>query len=217
MWTGPYRSPMDPEVLAHYDEGAEHDASRRMVARATPDRGAAGAVVAGAAGAGARCGGRSRAVRGVDGVVRLGLGDAARSRSAARRRRRPRWSAATTSSSATGGGCRIRTGTFDVVLVLGPLYHLVDARRPGRGVATEARRVAALGRRRRWRRRSRGSRRCSTGCRRGFIRDERFRGIVARDLVDGTHRNPSREPGWFTTAFFHAAGAAGRARCGQPG
>jgi SAM-dependent methyltransferase len=91
---------------------------------------------------------------------------------------------------------------FDAVVTLGPLYHLVDAD-DRVAVLREARRVVAPG----------GvvvaaaiSRLASMldGFSRGFVRDERFRQIVARDLTDGTHRNPSRTPGWFTTAFFHA-------------
>lgn len=93
-------------------------------------------------------------------------------------------------------------GVFDAVLALGPLYHLVEmADRVA--VVREAHRVVKPG----------GvvvaaaiSRLASMldGFARGFVEDERFRQIVARDLTDGAHRNPSRTPGWFTTAFFHA-------------
>jgi hypothetical protein len=38
---------------------------------------------------------------------------------------------------------------------------------------------------------------------RGFVRDPAFARIVERDLTDGQHRNPSDNPDWFTTAFFH--------------
>jgi hypothetical protein len=41
------------------------------------------------------------------------------------------------------------------------------------------------------------------GVRLGYILDRRFRSIVERDLEDGQHRNPDRQPGWFTSAFFH--------------
>lgn len=89
----------------------------------------------------------------------------------------------------------------DAVLLLGPLYHLTDradrvaalreaARvvRPG-GVVF----VAAI------------SRFASVidGVRHEFLFDARFRSIVEADLRDGQHRNPSREPHWFTTAYFH--------------
>jgi SAM-dependent methyltransferase len=93
-------------------------------------------------------------------------------------------------------------GAFDAAVVLGPLYHLVDRsdrvealREAGRVVRASGVVVAAA-----------ISRLASMldGLSRGFVRDERFRDVVERDLSDGTHRNPSRHPNWFTTAFFHA-------------
>jgi ubiquinone/menaquinone biosynthesis C-methylase UbiE len=90
---------------------------------------------------------------------------------------------------------------FDAVLLLGPLYHLID--RDDRLLAwTEARRVVRPG----------GyvfaaaiSRFASLfdGLARGFLFDPAFRAIVERDLQDGQHRNPTDTPHWFTTAFFH--------------
>ena len=90
---------------------------------------------------------------------------------------------------------------FDVVLVLGPLYHLTD--RPGRLQALrEAKRVAraggivaiaAIGR----------FASLFDGLARGFLFDPEFRLIVERDLDDGQHRNPNDRPSWFTTAYFH--------------
>jgi hypothetical protein len=41
------------------------------------------------------------------------------------------------------------------------------------------------------------------GVARGFFADPEFRSIVTRDLADGRHNNESRDPRWFTTAFFH--------------
>jgi SAM-dependent methyltransferase len=89
----------------------------------------------------------------------------------------------------------------DAVLLLGPLYHLVErddrlqavreaARvvRPGGVVAAAAiSRAASL----------------IDGVGRGFIADPEFQTVVAADLADGAHRNPTRRPGWFTTAWFH--------------
>jgi ubiquinone/menaquinone biosynthesis C-methylase UbiE len=93
--------------------------------------------------------------------------------------------------------------TVDVVLLLGPLYHLTerDARLAALG---EVRRVLRSG----------GllaaaaiSRFASTfdGLARGFLADPRFERIVERDVSDGQHRNPDVEgrPEWFTTAYFH--------------
>jgi SAM-dependent methyltransferase len=89
----------------------------------------------------------------------------------------------------------------DLVLLLGPLYHLTS--RPQRVAAlAEARRVlrpgglliaAAI------------SRFASLydGLRRGWLDDPAFAAVVDRDLHDGQHRNPDHHPGWFTTAYFH--------------
>jgi ubiquinone/menaquinone biosynthesis C-methylase UbiE len=89
----------------------------------------------------------------------------------------------------------------DAVLLFGPLYHLVE--RPERLRALrEARRVARPG----------GlvfaagvSRFASLldGLRRGRLVDPLFRDIVTRDLLDGQHRNPTGDPAYFTTTFFH--------------
>jgi SAM-dependent methyltransferase len=91
--------------------------------------------------------------------------------------------------------------SFDVVLLLGPLYHLteradriralLEARRvvrPGGVVAVAAiSRFASL----------------FDGLSQGFLFQPEFREIVERDLRDGCHRNPENHPSWFTTAFFH--------------
>jgi ubiquinone/menaquinone biosynthesis C-methylase UbiE len=91
--------------------------------------------------------------------------------------------------------------SFDVVLVLGPLYHLQE-RTDRISVLEEARRVA----------RPDGliavaaiSRFASLfdGLVRGHLFDAQFRDIVARDFIDGRHANPENRPHWFTTAFFH--------------
>lgn len=91
--------------------------------------------------------------------------------------------------------------SFDVVLLLGPLYHLVE-RDDRLAALTEAKRVAKPG----------GivaagaiSRFASLfdGLSRGFLFDPEFREIVERDLREGQHRNPRNTPHWFTTAYFH--------------
>ncbi|HEY1353484.1 MAG TPA: class I SAM-dependent methyltransferase [Ktedonobacteraceae bacterium] len=89
----------------------------------------------------------------------------------------------------------------DVVLLFGPLYHLTE--RADRLTALqEAHRVLRAG----------GlllavgiSRFASTfdGLRQGLFDDPTFAQIVARDLLDGQHRNPTNHPEYFTTAFFH--------------
>jgi ubiquinone/menaquinone biosynthesis C-methylase UbiE len=91
--------------------------------------------------------------------------------------------------------------SVDVVLLLGPLYHLTE--RPDRLKALrEAHRILRPG----------GilfavgiSRFTSVldGLRQGFLDDPAFVQIVERDLTDGQHRNPMNHPDYFTTAFFH--------------
>jgi ubiquinone/menaquinone biosynthesis C-methylase UbiE len=89
----------------------------------------------------------------------------------------------------------------DVVLLLGPLYHLTE--RSDRVLALrEAQRVLRNG----------GvvfaagiSRFASTlyGLLRGFMDDPEFVQIARQDLIDGQHRNPHDRPHYFTTAYFH--------------
>jgi len=91
--------------------------------------------------------------------------------------------------------------SFDAIVLLGPLYHLV--RRADRVQALgEAERVVRPG----------GivlaaaiSRFASLfdGLASGFLGDPVFDAIVERDLRDGQHRNPTDRVEWFTTAYFH--------------
>jgi SAM-dependent methyltransferase len=91
--------------------------------------------------------------------------------------------------------------SFDVVLLLGPLYHLVERAdrlralreagrvvRPGGIVCVAAiNRFASL----------------FGGLKAEVLTDPDFRAIVERDLREGQHRNPHDRSDWFTTAFFH--------------
>jgi len=91
--------------------------------------------------------------------------------------------------------------TADAVLLLGPLYHLVE--REDRLVCLrEARRVLRPG----------GlvwgagiSRFASLfdSSSHGFFADHEFAPILARDLEEGQHRNSTGNPLYFTDAFFH--------------
>jgi ubiquinone/menaquinone biosynthesis C-methylase UbiE len=93
------------------------------------------------------------------------------------------------------------SNSTDAVLLMGPLYHLVDAR-DRRQALKEAYRVLKTG----------GiifaigiSRFASTidGLTSGYFLDLPFREIMRRDLEDGQHRNPTGNPAYFTDTFFH--------------
>jgi ubiquinone/menaquinone biosynthesis C-methylase UbiE len=91
--------------------------------------------------------------------------------------------------------------SYDAVLLLGPLYHLVHRMdrlaalsetlrvlRPGGMLAAAAiSRFASL----------------LDGLLSGHLRDEVGWEIVQRDLADGQHRSPPDRPALFTTAYFH--------------
>ena len=88
-----------------------------------------------------------------------------------------------------------------MVLMLGPLYHLVEPA-DRRAALAEAARVLQTG----------GvlvaagiSRWASVldGVSREVLRDSDFARIVERDLRDGIHRNPTERLDFFTTAYFH--------------
>jgi ubiquinone/menaquinone biosynthesis C-methylase UbiE len=91
--------------------------------------------------------------------------------------------------------------SVDAVLLMGPLYHLPERSDRLRALA-EARRVCRRG----------GvvigaaiSRFASTldGLRAGYLEDPAFAAVAAGDRQDGRHRNPTGDPAYFTTAYFH--------------
>lgn len=115
------------------------------------------------------------------------------------------------SRMAVPGSARARVGdarrleegseSANAVLMLGPLYHLTSAE-DRRAALSEALRVLRPG----------GllfaagiSRFASLldGLFRGYLEDPAFNEIVDRDLADGQHRNPTGNPAYFTTAYFH--------------
>jgi ubiquinone/menaquinone biosynthesis C-methylase UbiE len=96
---------------------------------------------------------------------------------------------------------RLPDASVDAVLLLGPLYHLPERADRLQALA-EARRVCRRG----------GvviaaaiSRFASTldGLRAGYLQDPSFAAVAAGDLRDGRHRNPTGDPAYFTTAYFH--------------
>ena len=92
---------------------------------------------------------------------------------------------------------------YDAVLLMGPLYHLVErsdrllALREARRVVRPGGCVVAVG----------ISRFASLldGLRSGWLGDPVFSAIAEQDLKTGQHRNPEpdRRPEWFTTAYLH--------------
>jgi ubiquinone/menaquinone biosynthesis C-methylase UbiE len=96
--------------------------------------------------------------------------------------------------------------SFEVVLLMGPLYHLVE-----RGDRLQALREAARVVKRGGRVIGVGISRFASlldGLRSGWLDDPLFRDVVEGDLLTGQHRNPRPEarPEWFTTAYFHRPG-----------
>jgi len=89
----------------------------------------------------------------------------------------------------------------DVVLLLGPLYHLTDPRDRARALREAARALKPGG----WLFAAAISRWASAldGLARDLFHDPRFALIVEHDLRDGQHRNPTDRLDYFTTAYFH--------------
>src|SRR5258708_33420325 len=107
-------------------------------------------------------------------------------------------------TSITRGDARhieIPSASADSVLLFAPLYHLVDTadrlqalseagrvlKHQGVLFAAAISRFASL----------------MAGLSFGTFQDPDFRRIVAADLASGHHRNPTNQPSYFTTAYFH--------------
>ena len=197
---------IDPAIADYYDRTSEEtrlDAGAfllerlrtcELIARHAPPAPADVVDIGGAAGAYALwLAERRYAVHLVDPVPRLV--EEARRRSAAARR------GLATCRVADARSLPFGDASAALVLLLGPLYHLVDASdratalheaarvlRPG-GVLIAAgisRFASAL-----------------DGLARDLYLDERFARIVARDLESGQHRNETDRADYFTTAYFH--------------
>lgn len=92
-------------------------------------------------------------------------------------------------------------GVADVVLLLGPLYHLTEAQDRSQAIRETARILRPGG----WLFAAAVSRWASAldGLARELLSDPAFASIVEQDLRTGQHRNPTGRADYFTTAYFH--------------
>jgi SAM-dependent methyltransferase len=199
-------SGFDPAIADYYDRAPEesrldqgpfrleHARTLELIQRFAPPPPAAAVDVGGAAGAYALwLAELGYTVHLVDAVPRL-VAEAERRSAAARH---------PLASCRTGDARRLdmAAGSADVVLLLGPLYHLTEATDRARALSEAARvlkpggRLFAAG----------ISRLASAldGLARDLLGDPRFARIVEQDLRDGQHRNPTDRMDYFTTAYFH--------------
>ena len=102
----------------------------------------------------------------------------------------------------------------DIVLLLGPLYHLTDAADRTQALREAARVLKPGG----WLFAAAISRWASAldGLARELLHDARFAEMVEQDLRDGVHRNPTDRLDYFTTAYFHRPEELAT-RCGAQG
>jgi ubiquinone/menaquinone biosynthesis C-methylase UbiE len=111
------------------------------------------------------------------------------------------WAALASAEVGDARSLRFADESVDAVLLMGPLYHLTEPADRLKALA-EARRVCRRG----------GvviaaaiSRFASMldGLRSGRLEDPVFADVAAADLRHGRHRNPTGDPAYFTTAYFH--------------
>jgi ubiquinone/menaquinone biosynthesis C-methylase UbiE len=197
---------LDPSIADYYrrtpeESRLEHGAfllesvrTRELIQRHTPPPPATVLDIGGAAGAYALWLAESGyEVHLIDPVPRL-VDEAARRSKAARR---------PLASCRVGDARAVEwpDAVADLVLMLGPLYHLTErgdrvrALKEGRRLLRPGGRLLAAV----------ISRAASAldGLSRGLFADPRFGAIVARDLRDGQHRNDTERLDYFTTAYFH--------------
>jgi SAM-dependent methyltransferase len=202
------RSPteFDPAIRAYYEHAPEEERlqvgvfqlealrTRELIERHAPRPPATVLDVGGAAGAyAAWLADAGYTVHLVDPVPRL-IAEARRRNATLRRQ----------IASCEVGDARalsLPTGSAEIVLLLGPLYHLTASADRARALE-EATRVlrpggllfaAAISR---WAS-------ALDGLARDLFQDPRFIAIVEQDLRDGQHRNLTERVDYFTTAYFH--------------
>ena len=200
------RPGLDPAVAAYYSRAPEESRleqgpfrleairTRELIQRHAPPPPAAVLDVGGAAGAYALwLASLGYQVHLVDPVERLVREAATRSAAAAQ----PLASARVGDARALDAA----NASVDLVLMLGPLYHLTERGDRVRALA-EARRVLRPGGRVLAAAISRAAS-ALDGLARGLFEDPRFSAIVDADLRDGQHRNTTERIDYFTTAYFH--------------
>jgi ubiquinone/menaquinone biosynthesis C-methylase UbiE len=196
----------DPDIKAYYDRAPEESRlevgpfrleelrSRELIVRHAPKPPAVILDVGGAAGSYAFwLAERGYEVRLVDAVPRLIEVARVRNEDAAHK----------LASCGVGDARALPEAdqSIDMVLLLGPLYHLVELQDRQEALAEAARVLrdggvlvaAAISR----------SASALDGLSRELLGDQRFARIVEGDLVDGHHRNPTDRLDYFTTAYFH--------------
>lgn len=196
----------DPAIADYYERAPEESRledgafqleqarTRELIERHAPPAPAEVVDVGGAAGAYALwLAERGYTVHLLDAVPRLV--DEARRRSARASR------ALASCRVADARALHVADESVTIVLLLGPLYHLVEAEDRRRALQEAARVLrpggvliaAAISR---WAS-------ALDGLTRNLLADPRFARIVERDLRDGQHRNPTERADYFTTAYFH--------------
>jgi ubiquinone/menaquinone biosynthesis C-methylase UbiE len=196
----------DPDIKAYYDRAAEESRlesgparleearTRELILRHAPEPPAGVLDVGGAAGVYAFwLAERGYDVRLIDAVPRLIAVARARNEHAAHK--------LASCTVADARALPAADGSADMVLLLGPLYHLVQSS-DRRDALAEAARVLRAG----------GvliaagiSRFASAldGLSRELLRDPDFARMAERDLIDGHHENSTDRLDYFTTAYLH--------------
>jgi ubiquinone/menaquinone biosynthesis C-methylase UbiE len=197
---------IDPAITAYYDRAPEESRleqgafqleearTRELIQRFAPPPPATVIDVGGAAGAYALwLAAAGYEVHLLDAVSRL-VAEAERRSAAAER----------PLASCRVGDARVLNlpdAIADMVLLLGPLYHLTDARDRAQSLQEGVRILKPGG----WLFAAAISRWASAldGLARDLLHDAGFASIVKQDLRDGQHRNPTDRLDYFTTAYFH--------------